>query len=224
MNKIKAASTHVLISVFFISLLFLIVYFLWYPKPFFNISNVIEPFKLLIMIDIVIGPLLTFIVYKKGKSTLVMDLSIIGIIQVAAFIYGAYIIANGRPVLIAMNNGQFHYLIDKFIDPEKLSEDYQPSLINSPKYAYIEKLESIDIYNSVASAKEFDPSINEIIASSLTADNLIAKFTEQESQIKGFAEKYKEEDITFYQLNNEGMIYYVIYSKKQKKIIEKINF
>jgi hypothetical protein len=66
----------------------LVIYYIWYPKPFFGISNTIEPLKLLILVDVIIGPLLTFIVYKKNKSTLVMDLSIIALLQIGAFFYG----------------------------------------------------------------------------------------------------------------------------------------
>ena len=86
MTKIKAALIHLFISIIVIGLFFAMVYFIWYPKPFFDISGVIEPFKLLIFVDVIVGPLLTLIVYKKGKKNLKLDISIIAVFQLVALI------------------------------------------------------------------------------------------------------------------------------------------
>jgi hypothetical protein len=225
MNKLKAATIHLFISFIIVTSLFLVVFYIWYPKPFFDISNTIEPLKLLILIDVIIGPLLTFIVYKKNKSTLVMDLSIIALLQIAAFLYGAYIIANGRPVLLVFNNGEFHYLVSKYIDEEKIKDDsFNPSTFSQPKYASLETLDALDIYNSISNLKKLDINNNTIKASSLTTENMLAMFSKKANEIKQLEEDYKSEDILFLQLDKDQAKYYVVFSQKQQKILNKVNF
>lgn len=62
---------------------------------------------MLILIDVVIGPLLGWLVYKEGKKTLKFDLSFVIILQVCAFSYGFYTIAQGRPAWIVYDSSSF---------------------------------------------------------------------------------------------------------------------
>ena len=54
---------------------------------------------MLLAIDVIVGPLLSLLVYKEGKKTLKMDLSIIVLVQILAMSYGVYVIAQSRPGL-----------------------------------------------------------------------------------------------------------------------------
>jgi hypothetical protein len=53
---------------------------------------------LVVGVDVVIGPLITLIIYKAGKKGLKFDLSVIGFLQSAALAYGVSIAAQARPV------------------------------------------------------------------------------------------------------------------------------
>src|SRR5690606_22856972 len=64
-------------------------------------------FIMMITIDVILGPLLGLVVYKEGKKTLKMDLSIIITIQFLAFIYGMYNLTQGRPVWLVQNDHVF---------------------------------------------------------------------------------------------------------------------
>ena len=44
---------------------------------------------------------------KRGKKTLKMDLTVIGVLQLIALGYGLYIVAQGRPVWLVYNNKYF---------------------------------------------------------------------------------------------------------------------
>lgn len=55
---------------------------------------------ILIFVDVVIGPLLTLLVFKSGKPSLKFDLGIIIAIQIAALAYGMHIIFDSRPVFL----------------------------------------------------------------------------------------------------------------------------
>ena len=98
---------HLLISAFIASLALLVVFKLWYPTPLAEAVGVTKIFLMMLVIDVVVGPILGFIVYKEGKKTLKMDLMIIILIQVAALIYGLYSIEKGRPAYIVYNIDRF---------------------------------------------------------------------------------------------------------------------
>ncbi len=123
MNKIKASFTHFLLSALFITMFFLFVYFIWYQQVYFKISGVIEPLKLLLIVDVILGPLLTFMIYKKGKKNLKFDLMIIILFQILAFIYGAYSIYLGKPSLVIHRTGYLEVISENSINYTELSDE-----------------------------------------------------------------------------------------------------
>jgi hypothetical protein len=71
------------ISVLIALLVMSVVFLLWYPAPLATAVGVTHIFLMMLAIDVVIGPVLAFIVYKQDKKILKMDLSIIIAIQIA---------------------------------------------------------------------------------------------------------------------------------------------
>ena len=59
-----------------------VVFFVWFPTPLANAEGVTRIFWMLLIIDVILGPLLTLLVYKEGKKTLKMDLCIIILLQI----------------------------------------------------------------------------------------------------------------------------------------------
>src|SRR5690554_2066380 len=106
MTKPKAAGIHFIFSVLFIGGFIIFLNLFWY-RYLVGVTDVIEPLKLLVIVDVIIGPLLTFVVYKHGKKTLKFDLSVIVLMQLAAFIYGAYVIYQGKPSWLVFNDSAF---------------------------------------------------------------------------------------------------------------------
>lgn len=84
-----------------------IVFFVWYPAPLAIAVGVTHLFLMMLVIDVIVGPLLGLLVYKEGKKTLKMDLSIIIVLQILALGYGVYSIEQGRPVWLAYNVDRF---------------------------------------------------------------------------------------------------------------------
>jgi len=82
---------------------------------------------LLIMgVDIVIGPLLTLVVYEAGKKGLRFDLACIAILQTAAFFYGLSVIAQARPVFIVAAIDRFIPIYANDLDDADLAQAKQP--------------------------------------------------------------------------------------------------
>ena len=101
-DKITAFLIHFAISAVLMLIAGFITFYLWYAAPYFQLFDVKPIFLMMLGIDLILGTLLTFIVYKKNKSTLKMDLAIIAAIQLAAFGWGMWNIANARPAWIAI--------------------------------------------------------------------------------------------------------------------------
>ena len=94
-----------------------VVFFVWFPTPLANAEGVTRIFWMLLIIDVILGPLLTLLVYKEGKKTLKMDLCIIILLQIIALGYGLYNIAQSRPVWIVQNGSIFQLVRANSIDP-----------------------------------------------------------------------------------------------------------
>jgi hypothetical protein len=107
MNRWKAGLTHFGISLAVAGLVFVAVRYLWYPGPLFEIAGGLELLLIIISVDVTVGPFITLIVFKPGKWGLGFDLTVIGILQSAALVYGLYSIAESRPVYITFVKDRF---------------------------------------------------------------------------------------------------------------------
>ncbi|KRE88502.1 hypothetical protein ASG87_07860 [Frateuria sp. Soil773] len=102
MTRWKAAATHLAISLVLALLVGGLLYLLWFPPPYFVAAGASTLIMLLMGVDVGIGPLLTLLVFNpaKPRHLLRLDLLVIGVLQLAAFCYGAYVICQARPVFI----------------------------------------------------------------------------------------------------------------------------
>lgn len=107
MSRWKASLTHFGISLAVAGLVFVAIRFLWYPGPLFEIAGGLELLLLIVSVDATIGPFITLIIFKSGKWGLRFDLTVIGILQTAALVYGLYAIAESRPVYITFVKDRF---------------------------------------------------------------------------------------------------------------------
>jgi hypothetical protein len=94
----------------------------WYPPPFFEAAGGNDLALILIGVDVVIGPLLTWIVFKPGKWGLKFDLVAIAAFQLAALLYGAHIIYLARPAFIVFVKDRFEVVHAVELQPERLAE------------------------------------------------------------------------------------------------------
>jgi len=133
--KTRAWATHLLLSVLVLLPVFLLVYFWWFPGPFFEAQDTAKIVWLLVGVDLVLGPVLTFVVYKPAKKSLKFDLSVIVLLQVAALAYGLWSIYSERPAFVVYAVDRYEVLakkditfaaagLDGFKDPEGSMPSY----------------------------------------------------------------------------------------------------
>ena len=128
-QKIKATGIHVGFSAVLMLLSAGLVFGLWYSMPFYTVYNVLPVFGLLLIVDLIIGPLLTSIVYQQGKKTLKMDLAVIVVLQLAAWLWGMVHIAEVRPAWLVIYRDQAYAVSPAdYANPQKPIEQFTPKL------------------------------------------------------------------------------------------------
>lgn len=122
MSRWKAAAIHLSISVTIGLLAALLIFGLWYPPPYSRVTGAPELVMLLLGVDLVLGPLLTLVVFKAGKKGMAFDLSVIAVLQACALVYGMSIVARARPVYIVGAIDRFVLVSANDLDPKDLAE------------------------------------------------------------------------------------------------------
>ena len=108
-SRVRAASIHLGISLGVALLAALLVFALWYPYPYREISGGRELFLIVVSVDVVLGPLITLAVFnaRKPRRELIADLSVVAVLQLAALAYGLWTVAIARPVHLVFEIDRF---------------------------------------------------------------------------------------------------------------------
>ena len=126
--KLKATSIHLLLSLLIFAVILYLILFDWYPEPFFTAQGGWQGIQLMAFVDLVLGPVLTFIVYDqfKQRKKIVFDLSIIVFIQITALIWGGYTVYSQRPIAMVYWANTFYTVT---------SDDYREQGIDNPDFS-----------------------------------------------------------------------------------------
>jgi hypothetical protein len=126
MSRWKAASIHLSISITIGLLVLALLFLVWYPQPYFDAAGGQHLIVVLLGVDLVLGPMLTLILFKSGKKGMLFDLWMIGIVQSTALAYGLYVIAESRPVFIVAAVDRFNVITAVDLEPADLANGSKP--------------------------------------------------------------------------------------------------
>lgn len=128
MSRWKAAALHLCISAVIAGIASGLLLGVWYPPPYFHADGAGKLLALVVGVDVSIGPLLTLLVFKTGKRGLKLDLTVIGILQAIALVYGFHVLVSSRPVFMVA-------AVDRFavVDADEISE---ADLAKAPRPAW----------------------------------------------------------------------------------------
>ena len=103
---LRYALRHLLISMAVAVAVAVLIFRLLYPPPWHILFEVGSIFFLLLAADVVCGPLLTLIVAspKKSGRERWLDFSLVGLVQLAALLYGLHSVWAARPVVLAFES------------------------------------------------------------------------------------------------------------------------
>ena len=120
---------HMLGSLMVVGIVILAVSLTWYPWPLQKATGAPHIIFLIALVNFIIGPLATLIISKKNKKNLRYDLFVIVLIQLSAFGYGIWTLAQGRPVWLVFN-------VDRFDLVQAYEVDYRRANKIRPEYVH----------------------------------------------------------------------------------------
>lgn len=123
-QRFKPFLIHLSISAVVAAVVAAVIFFVWYPHPYRTISGGAQLFFMIVSIDVIMGPLCTLIICKPEKSRLALgfDYCTIGLLQLAALIYGAWTMAVARPVHMVFERDLFRVAHATEIEKELLKD------------------------------------------------------------------------------------------------------
>ncbi|MGI9205517.1 MAG: hypothetical protein ACR2Q3_15995 [Woeseiaceae bacterium] len=116
MSRFRASFIHLSISAVLVAAVLSVVYLVWYPEPLLDVAGAFPVVRLLVLVHLVIGPLLTLVVYVQGKAGLRFDLTVIGLLQIAALCYGSYRLYVEKPDYLVFAIDRVELISSKQVD------------------------------------------------------------------------------------------------------------
>ena len=142
--RFKAFGLHVAASTCLFLLALGTLYFGWYRWPGWYLTGATTIVLMMAGIDVVLGPLLTFIIANPGKPRreLARDIAIIAIVQLAAMGYGLTTLWHGRPLYYTFSTRFLEMVQASDLSPEeielgqKLNPQFAPHWYSRPRWVY----------------------------------------------------------------------------------------
>ena len=97
-SKARAFGWHVAISVAVFATVIAVVVGVWFPQPYFSIDGGLAMVALAAAVDLVVGPLITFLVYRPGRRDNALNFAVIGLFQAVALTWGVHVLYSQRPL------------------------------------------------------------------------------------------------------------------------------
>ena len=238
--RVKAFLIHFSLSALIISGILSLVLFIWYPFPYLEMEGGYEIIALLIGVDLILGPLLTFIVYNPEKKELKFDLSIIVAIQLLALIYGTHTLYTVRPQYIAFAIDQFKLIPASEINADTLKIDsLHTGPFSKPRFVYVIKADTPQLkqkimFEAIQGGKdiEYYPELYrpyqdniDVISNNnyaISLARIIEKYPSADSDIKEIeaAHNLTREQLTFYPVTGALKSYIMVLNKKDASMID----
>jgi len=123
-TRLRAVAIHLAVSLAVAALAAVLVFGLWFPGDYRYVSGGTKLFALVAIVDLALGPLLTLAVFdvQKSRRHLATDLSVIGLIQLAALVYGLASVFQARPVALVFETDRLRVVAAVQVE---LAELYQ---------------------------------------------------------------------------------------------------
>jgi len=134
-----------------------LIFLVWFPHPFATMIGGTDLFMLLVGCDLVLGPLLSLVVYnsRKSRRALAIDYTVIGLVQLATVFYGIYVVAGTRPVAVAFSKDRFEIVSARDISEAELtaarSPEYRILPLTGPRYVNV-KISAADYQDALFEA------------------------------------------------------------------------
>jgi hypothetical protein len=124
--RFKATGIHLGLSLVVFAVALYLILVEWYPGFHFRVDGGWRGVQIMAGVDLVLGPLLTLVIFNpfKPRRLIVLDLACIAVVQVGALAWGFYAVHSQRPVAVSYYEGAFLSLTAQPLAIEKQPADY----------------------------------------------------------------------------------------------------
>jgi len=235
MSRWKAAGLHLVICLIVASIVASVIYFVWYPPPYYKVSGGSSLTLLILSVDVVLGPVLTLAVFRAGKRGLKFDLTVIALLQIAALCYGLSVIAIARPVFVVAVIDRFVPVAANEIEDTDLVQVKDPAFASlswlGPRLvgAVVPEEHKFELAKSALAGRDvekfpqyyvpYDQVADQIIAHGKPLTALMAKGPAESAQVGAFlaAHGLKQEDVVFVPLHGHDASVAMVISVRSKQ-------
>lgn len=135
--SLKVAIAHLIICAFIAVAAAILVFGVWYPFPYNEIAGGRDLFIIIIVVDVICGPLITLVFSNPKKPTMELrrDFILVGLIQASALIYGIHIVWQARPVFLVHEIDRFKVITLPAVDKaefDALPKELRPAWYQGP--------------------------------------------------------------------------------------------
>lgn len=240
LNRFQAFGGHLLGSAFVALCFAALVFFVWYPWPFSFATGITAILLLLLAVDVVIGPIITLIVFNPAKKELKRDLAIVLLLQIGALLYGLHVVYIARPVYYVFGVNRFDLVYANDLTPENLEQvtdaRYKTAPLDGPELvaAYIPESEvrSIILFNAMTRGEDL-PQLpqyyvpyaerkKQVLEQARPLEELKPFNEERGAEVLALIEKYRsiQEGVGFLPLKGKAEDLAVIVRKDSAEILE----
>jgi hypothetical protein len=150
----QATGIHSLCSALVAALAAWIVFGVWYAYPYRELSGGRELFLLVVFVDVVCGPLLTFVLFnpKKPRKELWIDLGLVALIQLAALGYGMWTVWQARPLYLVHEVDRYKVMSAPDVEVKELKAlpaNLKPKFWAGPQTVSIRPPKNAEEHNTV---------------------------------------------------------------------------
>ena len=133
-EKFIATAIHFLVTLTLAACAAALIFLVWFPHPFATMIGGTELFLLVVGCDIALGPLISLVIYdsRKSRRELITDYSIVGAVQIAALVYGVFILAGTRPVYVSFSVDRLEVVTARDITDAELAAARRPEYAKRP--------------------------------------------------------------------------------------------
>ncbi len=145
-SRKQAFFTHLSISFMVFLVISALIVLYWYPDFYFFLDGGNRGMATIFFVDVVLGPGLTWLVFKPGKKSLKFDLAVIFSLQLAALSWGIDKVYADRPVTTVFYLGKFNCLSEsviKRIDRETIFSG--PSGVQ--RLSFLQRPDTVEAYS-----------------------------------------------------------------------------
>lgn len=107
--KCRAAAFSLAIFLVFATVLALLATRFWYPDYLFRLDGGLQGLRIVLLVDLVMGPVLALVFFhpEKSRGKLVFDIVVVSLLQVGAMAWGSWMVWSQRPVAVVYGNQRF---------------------------------------------------------------------------------------------------------------------